>query len=521
MGEQRHSIRRQVLELRVRDQAQAVALQAELGRIWRARLLPVIQRCCDELGGPGRLYRIERLELDLGSLDPDRLESELVAKVGAALRRGLAGALGEPGAPEVTRDQAPQSQLELLTLFARQGSLPWWADPARPRLLEEGLDQVLRQAPGRLRLALAHWAREGRPLERLIRHLDDRRIAALAALCAPGLGEAPADLFQSLMAARAEAPAGEFRVTLWQCILGVLAPGGGSQADPAALRRSVLARLAPRGRSAPGALAQAVGEGAAGSALPGVDPRAAPTAGASSRQGGDPDSDGVSARAPAPPPARLPDADRQARPEWDERPAPAPLGSRSACWVAAGAAAAGAPPASPAPDPGFSDADVVYIDNAGLVLLWPFLRRLFERLDLLAGEGFRDGAAAMRGVALLHYLAAEETDPPDYLLPLAKVLCGLEPAAVFVPGPPLSPAQTDECALLLRALVAQAPILGAMSNAGLRGNFLLRRGILGERDGAWLVQVERETQDIVLERLPWGLDWIRLPWMAAPLRVQW
>ena len=60
-----------------------------------------------------------------------------------------------------------------------------------------------------------------------------------------------------------------------------------------------------------------------------------------------------------------------------------------------------------------------------------------------------------------------------------------------------------------------------MSIAGFRGTFLLRQGILGQRDGAWLLRVERETYDIVLERFPWSVDWVKLPWMEAPLRVEW
>jgi hypothetical protein len=45
--------------------------------------------------------------------------------------------------------------------------------------------------------------------------------------------------------------------------------------------------------------------------------------------------------------------------------------------------------------------------------------------------------------------------------------------------------------------------------------------MLGTRDGAWLLRVERESYDVVLDRFPWPLDWIKLPWMAVALRVEW
>jgi hypothetical protein len=42
-----------------------------------------------------------------------------------------------------------------------------------------------------------------------------------------------------------------------------------------------------------------------------------------------------------------------------------------------------------------------------------------------------------------------------------------------------------------------------------------------KRTGAWLLRVERQAEDALLERLPWGWSWIRLPWMEHPLQVEW
>ena len=56
---------------------------------------------------------------------------------------------------------------------------------------------------------------------------------------------------------------------------------------------------------------------------------------------------------------------------------------------------------------------------------------------------------------------------------------------------------------------------------GLRGSFLIRKGVLGARDGAWLLRVERASYDVVLDRVPWGMSWVTRPWMEAPLCVDW
>jgi hypothetical protein len=107
------------------------------------------------------------------------------------------------------------------------------------------------------------------------------------------------------------------------------------------------------------------------------------------------------------------------------------------------------------------------------------------------------------------------------VLPLNKLLCGLALTAVFDMNAPLSTAEIEECTDLLQATIAQAPILRQMSAHGFRETFLQREGVLRSRDGGWLLQVEKETYDVVLERFPWNWEWVKLPWMETALRVEW
>ena len=74
---------------------------------------------------------------------------------------------------------------------------------------------------------------------------------------------------------------------------------------------------------------------------------------------------------------------------------------------------------------------------------------------------------------------------------------------------------------LLTAVISQAPILNEMSNSFFRRSFLLRDGMLSSQDGSFLLRVQRESYDVVLEQIPWAFDWAALPFMEAPLRVQW
>jgi hypothetical protein len=166
-------------------------------------------------------------------------------------------------------------------------------------------------------------------------------------------------------------------------------------------------------------------------------------------------------------------------------------------------------------------ADVLYIDNAGLVILWAFLRSFFFRLDLLAEKDFKDVYAQQRAVALLQHLVTGRVNFQEYELPLNKVLCGMRLDSVFELENPLTDAEIQECDIFLTAVIQQAPILRNMTVDGFRSTFLRRKGSVGRRDGMWLVQVERETYDLVLDRFPWTWEWLKLPWMEAPLRVEW
>ena len=79
---------------------------------------------------------------------------------------------------------------------------------------------------------------------------------------------------------------------------------------------------------------------------------------------------------------------------------------------------------------------------------------------------------------------------------------------------------------LLQAVIAHWTALGATSVAGLRESFLQREGRLvllspDEQPAAWQLQVQARSFDMLLDRLPWSIALIKLPWMERALHVQW
>jgi hypothetical protein len=471
MSEQRHIIKRQIIELHSSSRQTASAtqiLQAEMSRIYRQRIVPLIDQVCSELSQPDRIYRLASVQIDLGTVDPHNLEVEVVAKVQAQLRQVLASEIGrqEQAVDQQTESLQSRSQLELLAVFARTGSLPWWADTSQPNLLTTCLQHLLQTAPIALRRLLRELVQEKRPLHRLILSFADTHLAQLVNLLIP-THQSDLQTFIQLLARSWTAnnkSAAQIRQAAWTSLLSV---GGLAQPE----WTDVIFYTAVCNR-----MARALGI-TSDTFLYNLYQQTVtvdlPLAGIPVQVTNQPIID------------NQPDAD-------------ADVSAFNLHGV-----------------------EELYVANAGLVILWPFLSHFFARLNLLQERAFKDGQAQQRAAALLQCLVTGEKVFPEYVLPLNKLLCGLALTAVFDMNAPLSTAEIEECTDLLQATIAQAPILRQMSAHGFRETFLQREGVLRSRDGGWLLQVEKETYDVVLERFPWSWEWVKLPWMETALRVEW
>jgi hypothetical protein len=594
MGTQRHVIKRQTVEITLAKKENAWQLQQALSRIFQQQLPPLLDRCLSEAGSPDCLHRIDRLELDLGELDSNRLEADILEKMDAALRQALSEQIGDALSPPVA-EQASEPMLahvELFEHFVREGYLPWWADSSQRQLPEKSFAVLLNSAPDALKRLLSGLIHEPRCLQRLISYFDDKRLVAMMALLTEAPKDSAASLVQTLTAVqaplhqRSRMPASGLRTTLWQSLLQVAVAGepvifshaefltavivrwaklqglpdktlvGCLQqllSSQVAINNEWLQTLAPADHISATLAEEDAGEShaAAGKLRP-MQPKAGiavpayrhvshaisrrhatlnkPMATQPERT--DESSSGVAVTYPA---------------IYRHRPVLAAISNRYgilkkicgayaehvqktiAGGIAADHSKLNRPNASENQAgieatngrTAFSDTDALYINNAGLCILWPFLVSFFERLELVQNGHFHNQAAKQCAVSLLHYLSTEDVEPPEYLLPFNKLLCAMDIDEVFDLATPLTTEQIEACDVLIGAVIDNAPILNNMSANGFRGSFLLRQGSLSVNGGSWLLRVERETYDLVLERFPWTWQWIKLPWMEYPLRVEW
>ncbi len=169
----------------------------------------------------------------------------------------------------------------------------------------------------------------------------------------------------------------------------------------------------------------------------------------------------------------------------------------------------------------FTQSEEIYISNAGLILLWPFLNRLFTKIRLVEKNYFINQISAERASLLLQYLVDGSTNSSEYMFPLNKILCGLDLLEPLNTNLEITTEEHAECENLLSAVIQNWSILKNTSTEGLRRAFLHRNGILRVHHDGWLLQVERQTYDVLLDKIPWSIQVIKLPWMNNILHVEW
>lgn len=604
----RHVIRRQYLELRTRDGKSARALGPRVEALALGQLRRVLERTLDEMDSGAALTRVERLEIELGPISAEALETELPAALARALPSALAKVLpsitpadeGTNGAATPPPLGASERAAALLRHLAREGHAPWWYDRERDRLAVSGA------SVGPLLARVLAWLIETSPKlasetlhellplpvarHRLALALEGQGFARAAALLSPATATLPVAAIEAAIMGLPEGAVLSPRARALRARdLLLTALASRPIVDVATLQKRIASSLLHRLPAAYAKPIQAIllaswTEGLSGEAIsakvatalrPSAQVQTDPGQGAALavalRDAAEampelslllhllvegaftlPDAGAalVALRQLRNTAEPLPDAGRLAallapflmagQPTAEAlEPLLAPLRPRLA--VAApyviDEASAFVQAATPkyhtatfdiaktsAPRPGMEQrsGETVTVEDAGLVLLWPFLSGFFETLDLLTPKRrWRDAAAPHRAAILLDHLArgtliAEEAD-----MPLIKLLVGLPTQAVLDAGAPLDPEERAACDTFFKAILEHFAPLGRLTLEGLRGSWLLRPGLLERRDGLPLLRIERRGYDLLMERLPWPREWVRLPWMVEPLRVEW
>lgn len=159
--------------------------------------------------------------------------------------------------------------------------------------------------------------------------------------------------------------------------------------------------------------------------------------------------------------------------------------------------------------------------SAGLVLLFPYIKRFFENGQLLKDDAFVDEVAQIRAVQALHFLATGASTGDEAALVLPKLLCGIELSTYIELEGELPASLQTEGNELLQAVIDHWKVLQHTSVEGFRETFLQRQGKLIKKGNSYTLQVEESGVDILLNSIPWGFRSYRLPWMSYHLITEW
>lgn len=167
-----------------------------------------------------------------------------------------------------------------------------------------------------------------------------------------------------------------------------------------------------------------------------------------------------------------------------------------------------------------TDISELYLDNAGLVLIHPFLKSLFDNCKLLNKDNTINNPEV--ATHLLHYIATGKEQDYENAMSFEKFLCNIPIAQPIERNIVLSEEMKKEGAAMLQAVLSNWDIMKTSSAELLQNEFLQRPGKLSiNGDESPVVIIERKTQDILLDKLSWNLSIIKLAWKKRIIYVNW
>ncbi|MES1250334.1 MAG: contractile injection system tape measure protein, partial [Chitinophaga rupis] len=128
--EQNHIIQYKVFEIEGCSRIRAAALQNRVSRM-ASGLRDIMEEVFGRLAGPGRLIKIDQLQLDMGVLPYDHFEEHFIERFAGILEKELLARITairpiELGAGNEQEKGFLTTCLELLEYFLVRGVLPWW-----------------------------------------------------------------------------------------------------------------------------------------------------------------------------------------------------------------------------------------------------------------------------------------------------------------------------------------------------------------------------------------------------------
>lgn len=509
-----HVIRRITFEVQIPSEDKGFSTQETISDIFNHTLQTELEKLLDKLDNKSDMISIDKLEIDLGFIKDNALEQELTGKIRKCLEEKLLQMMhsarmhgtGEIQNKSVTIEPANRSKLNLFIYFLKTGTMPWWARNEE-RSVPVLVIKLMEESPAPLREALEKILRDKTYRKRFVYQLPDPLIAEIMKLYDRSFPGFAADSVSDICTIHNRSSFTGFspQSLRWICwdyfITQVLEKNTGSRVtEKAGHLRTLIRQLQPEGNAVLFVIRKArqmqdeqmlrirdladllvISEKL-------ENDRKKKEKKKSNRQD-----------------KKILESNSNDEPLQEDDLREQLMNAFSLEDKNVTAALA----------------DGIYINNAGLVLVWPYILPFFRKLGLLNGDEFISEEARQRGVHLLQYLVTgEPATAQEHELVLNKILCGIAPEEPISAFTALSVGECDECTLLLENIITNWSALKNISVGALRNTFLVKEGIL-QRENGWKLKIERTTVDMLIDKLPWSISIIMLPWNNEMIYAEW
>jgi hypothetical protein len=555
-----HVIRRLTFEIQIPSEEQGFSTQEMISDLFNSVLLRQLETLLDSMDSRHEVISIDKLEIDLGSITENVLEQEIPLKLGEQLTEKLQEVImsarlsraGEAKArsseASVTIKPADKSKLDLLLHFLQTGTMPWWARNEEKHV-SVLIVKLLEESPTQLRGALDQIFRNENYKKRFIYQLPDPLITEVLKLYNRSFSEFSANAVNDICTIHGRnsftsLSSQALRLRCWSYFIQQALQGNTiSRATQKAQHlRTLIKELQPEGDAILFVIKKArqmqdeqmlrtldfadllviarkqiddqkKNEGTNRKAKKNVKKKSYIKEEKNPEEAGTSEP-GDHADEHTAPEAKESIEKDHAGPANDEAKKQEErellLGQLKEAFSIEDKEA-------------IEDvlADGIYINNAGLVIIWPYILPFFRKLELVKGNEFISQETRHRGVHILQYLASgNETAAEEHELILNKLLCGIDPGEPISAFTSLGPTERSECEQLLANIITNWNALKNISAESLRSTFFIKEGIL-QKDNGWRLRIERTAVDMLIDRLPWGISMIKLPWNEELIHVEW
>lgn len=162
-----------------------------------------------------------------------------------------------------------------------------------------------------------------------------------------------------------------------------------------------------------------------------------------------------------------------------------------------------------------------FVNNAGLVLVSPFLPRLFSMLELTENGVFKNRDAKIKAIFLMQYAVFGNGEFPEHEMQLNKLLTHFKTGIPIPKRPNLTDEEREIVDGMLQGVLQNWGRLTNTTVSGLQEGFLRREGSLEEQENQYVLTVEAKAFDMLLDYVPWNFRTIKFSWMKKAIQVKW